>query len=360
MLLEGLIVVDFTQLLPGPYATLRLADLGAHVIKIEPPNGDPARTLSSDRAPAGVVFLANNRNKESVRLDLLQDEDVKTAQRLIAEADVVIEGFRPGVAQRLGVGYEQAIRLNPRIIYCSLTGYGQIGEARKLAGHDLNYMAASGMLSHIVDADGHPVVPRFQLADHLGALGATEAILAGLYQREHSGVGCYQDISMTDILMGMMTTHALVSQFYGHDAGITSLSGHVVCYRIYETSDQRFVSLGALELKFWRNFCHAVAHPEWIDAHMSPAIEKNAVYVKLRDLFKTQDLVYWTALGTQADCCMQPVLTVSEALSSSRAKETGVSFLMDTVAFGQLRQVRTMAGGATTHFDTSNQRQPPT
>ncbi|PWI58295.1 CaiB/BaiF CoA transferase family protein [Sulfoacidibacillus thermotolerans] len=347
MWLKDLLVVDFTRLLPGPYATLRLADLGARVIKVEPPGGDPARTLGAEDRPAGAVFLANNRSKESVMLDLTRIEDRLTAQELMARADVIIESFRPDVAKRLGMSYDEAKRLNSRVVYCSLTGYGQTGALRKLAGHDLNYMAMSGMLSQLTDREGRPIVPHFQFADHLGAFGAVEAILAALYRREQTGEGCYLDVSMMDVLLGMWTTHALTTQFSEDENGLEVLSGNVICYRLYETSDHRFVSLGALERKFWENFCVAVDHPEWIPAHMTRATDENPVYCALRDLFLARDLIYWTTFGTSNDCCLQPVLTVSEALSSSYATAKQISYVLATEAWGDLQQVCTMAGGAT-------------
>lgn len=359
MLLADLLVVDFTRLLPGPYATLRLSDMGARVIKVEPPGGDPARVIGAKDAPAGIVFLANNRNKESIELDLTQEADVTKAQALIGRADVVIESFRPGVADRLGIGYQQAVRLNPRVVYCSLTGYGQTGLNKQRAGHDLNYMAISGMLSQLVDSSGCPIVPHVQWADHLGAFAAVEAILGALYQLSQTGMGSYLDVNMTDALLGMLTTHALAAQCSHSTHGLTELSGELLCYHIYETRDHRFVSLAALEMKFWANFCEAAHHPEWIFAQMKTVSEDRELYDALCELFATYDMEYWTTFGERVDCCLQPLLSVDEALASDYVRQKQLAFTMKTESYGELSQVWTMAGGANLQVKNELVKEPP-
>jgi alpha-methylacyl-CoA racemase len=346
VLLTGVKVVDFTPLLPGPYASLRLADLGAEVVKVEPPGGDPARYIGLNSAGAGVVFLANNRNKTSVVLDLKAASGQSEAMALVESADVVLEGFRPGVADRLGIGYEAVRRVNPRIVYCSLTGYGQTSPLADMAGHDLNYMATSGMLAQFRDAEGRPVVPKVQLADLLGGVVASEAILAALLHRERTGEGRYLDVAMTDALMGLLTMHALIDAVNGYPWGVQELGGGLICYNLYRTRDGRMVSLGALEPKFWEAFCAGVKRPDWVQAQFTPATLENPVFREVTDLFAQRSLAEWTQFGQQVDCCLQPVLEVNEAFASDYAKARGMVWDAETPTWGTLRQVHTHAGGS--------------
>jgi len=179
-MLEGIKIIDFTNYLPGPYATLRLADLGAEIIKVEPPEGDPARNTGISKQGSGLVFLANNRQKKSITLNLKEKDGVETALKLIAHADVLIESFRPGVMEKLGLGFKAVQKVKPDIVYCSISGYGQKGLLSKLGNHDLNYMAVSGVLAQLKDKQGKPVHPSITIADYLGGFAANERILAGL------------------------------------------------------------------------------------------------------------------------------------------------------------------------------------
>jgi crotonobetainyl-CoA:carnitine CoA-transferase CaiB-like acyl-CoA transferase len=344
--LAGIRVVDFTALLPGPYATLRLADLGAEVIKVEPPNGgDPARHAGPKVAGTGAVFLANNRNKQFVTLDLKTEEGRAAAFALIEQADVLIEGFRPGVMRKLGLDYESARSRNPGLIYCSLTGYGQTGPLAHAAGHDLNYMALSGVLDQFRDEHGRPVIPSLQLADMIGGIVAAEAILAALVGRSRTGEGAYLDVSITDAMMGLLTHHALIHQAFGMDHGIEELNGKVVCYHLYETRDGRTVSLAALEPKFWRTFCDAVGKPEWLPHQFSEASDGQPVYEEMKVLFAARTLAEWAEFGRQVDCCLQPVLRVGEALHGDHAQARGVAVQVVGPAGTSLLQVDTHAGG---------------
>ncbi len=359
MLLTGVKVVDFTPLLPGPYASLRLADLGAEVVKVEPPGGDLARHMGLHSGGAGVVFLANNRNKTSVVLDLKTASGQSEAMALVETADVVLEGFRPGVADRLGIGYEAVHRVNPRIVYCSLTGYGQTSPLADMAGHDLNYMATSGMLAQFRDADGQPVVPKVQLADLLGGVVASEAILAALLHRERTGEGQHLDVAMTDALMGLLTMHALVDAVNGYPWGVQDLGGGLVCYNLYRTLDGRMVSLGALEPKFWQAFCAGVERPDWVQAQFTPASLENPVFREVTDLFAQRSLAEWTQFGQHVDCCLQPVLEVNEAFASEYAKSRGMVWDAETPTWGTLRQVYTHAGGSREPEQRPRWSEPP-
>lgn len=339
-MLQGIKVLDFTMLLPGPYATLRLSDLGAEIVKVEPPGGDPARRLGD-----GVVFLANNRNKNSVVLDLKTETGIARALDLARSCDVIVEGFRPGVASRLGIGYDAVREINPEAIYCSVTGYGQSGPMRDLAGHDLNYLAISGVLDQLRDSAGTPIVPSIQFADLLGGVVAVEAILAALVQRQRTGRGQYLDIAMTDALIGLLTNHLLIEGKTGYGHGVEVLSGSVLCYNLYETHEGCYMSLGALEPKFWRSFCQAVQRSEWIPLQFSPATDDNPTFRELTQLFLQHDAGYWTALGNQADCCLQPVLHVDELKAQEQLRARGMIFDVLTQHWGSLQQVSTHAGG---------------
>lgn len=352
-MLEGIRVIDFTQLLPGPYATMRLSDLGAQVIKVEPPTGDPARRLGE-----GGVFLANNRNKQSICLDLKSPKGFDAVCKLIDGADVMIEGFRPGVAKRLGIGWEAVSKRNPQLVYCSLTGYGQTGNLHGLAGHDINYLAMSGVLDQMRDGDGRPIVPSLQWGDLVGGIVASEAILAALVARAQSDRGRYLDISMTDALSGLLSNHFLMQALWGLPHGVPELTGHVLCYHLYQTRDGAWMALGALEPKFWEAFCRAVNHSEWIFAQFTKDDHDNPVYTALVQCFRQKDEEYWTRLGVEADCCLTPVLRLSEAADGQGAADRRRFQDVTTTHWGTLRQVATHAGGFPPH-DPLMRSEPP-
>ncbi len=301
-------MIDFSHYLPGPFASLRLADLGAEVLKIEPPTGDMMRTLADE-----CVFQANNASKRSIALNLKEERDLEIARQLIRQADIIIESFRPGVMKRLGLGYEEASQLNPTIIYCSISGYGQHSQHAKLGSHDLNYMAMTGVLVQLKDQNGRPVHPTITFADLIGSLHAVEQIVAALYARERTGRGTYIDISLVDGLLSMMANHFAIEHETKNKSGIDVLAGTIVSYYLYETKDGRYVSFAALEKKFWKNFCLAVQKPEWLEHQYSPANDDNAVFQELKRLFQTKPLREWIEFGEQVDCCLAPVLETDEA-----------------------------------------------
>jgi alpha-methylacyl-CoA racemase len=312
MPLDGIKVLDFSHYIPGPFASLRLADFGAEVVKVEPPTGDLARS-DKDEASFDYIFQANNVNKKSISLNLKDHEDLQIAKKLAEKADVIIEGFRPGVMSRLGLGYEEIKKMNERIIYCSITGYGQTGEFATLGSHDINYISLSGVLAQLKDQTGRPIHPSITLADMIGSMVAVEQILAALYTRERTGKGMYIDISLLDGLLAMMNNHFIIEHYSGYPKGVEQLAGTIVSYSIYETKDGRFVSLAALEQKFWKNFCLASEKKEWLDFHQSPANESNPVFVEICQWFKSKTLSEWIEFSRKVDCCLTPVLEVHEA-----------------------------------------------
>uniref|UniRef100_E1T4U1 L-carnitine dehydratase/bile acid-inducible protein F n=1 Tax=Burkholderia sp. (strain CCGE1003) TaxID=640512 RepID=E1T4U1_BURSG len=335
--LQGLRVLDLTRLLPGPVAALRLAELGAEVLKIEAPGaGDPTRTMmqsSSDRVAGrpGAFYRLVNRGKRETRLDLKSEAGRNVLRALAAEADVLIESFRPGVMDRLGVGYATLRAVNPRLVYCAISGYGASGPFAGHAGHDLNYIGYAGVLDQLLSRDGTPIVPNFQIADLLGgALSAVTQILAALWHVSRGGEGRFVDVSMTHATHAhnVVAQVALANENAAADAarlatettgaGQGLLNGGVPCYNLYRTQDGRWLAVGALELKFWENLCMALDRPEWATRHWSlgQAIggpDAESLMQELADLFGTRALDEWVALLEPLDCCVSPVLSAAEA-----------------------------------------------
>jgi alpha-methylacyl-CoA racemase len=326
-MLEGIRIIDFTNYLPGPYATLRLAEMGAEIIKIEPPTGDPARNTGvSQDGEIGPVFLAQNRGKKSISLDLKTEQGRNTAIQLIANADAVIESFRPKVMEKFGLGYDEVKKVNPRVVYVSITGYGMEEPMAELGSHDLNYMALSGVLAQLKDREGRPIHPTNTFADFIGGMAASERILAGLVSRLKTGEGSYHCLSLTDTMASFMTNHVMIEQKTGYSQGVAVLNGTIVSYGLYETKDGRYVSMGALEPKFWQHFCHAVGREDWIAAHFSKAVSQNPVYLEIQDLFKSKTLAEWTEFGQRVDCCIAPVLEAGELAENPYFRNRGIIY----------------------------------
>lgn len=318
--LAGLQVLDLTRLLPGPVCTLHLADLGADVIKIEDTGaGDYARTMGLGAAPGedSFFFRVVNRNKRGLRLDLKQAAGVEVFLRLAHEADVIVESFRPGVVDKLGVGYATVRALNPRIVYCAITGYGQDGPWRDRAGHDLNYIATAGVLDQIGTRDGVPAIPNLQIGDLLGgALTATMGILAALIGARATGEGRYVDVSMTDATFAHAYTGLLSVLARGQTLprGVDDLSGGLPGYGIYRTQDDRWLAVGALEPKFWQVFCDAIGRPGLKPFGLARGEDGARTRRELETLFASQPLAHWVALFDTVDCGVTPVLTFEEAM----------------------------------------------
>jgi crotonobetainyl-CoA:carnitine CoA-transferase CaiB-like acyl-CoA transferase len=321
--LEGIRVLDMSRMLPGPYCTMMLADLGAEVIKVEEPRiGDPTRWSHPMAGGQGAAFQLVNRNKKSVALDLKSSEGRNIFLKLAATADVVLEQFRPGVVDRLGVDYSTAAGVNERIVYCSLTGFGQDGPHRHRSGHDLNYLALSGVLGLTTDERGRPVIPGVQIADIAGGMIAAYAILAALHAREHTGRGQYLDVAMFDVVMAMLVVPA-ASQFAGVSIGIGDkylLSGAYPFYNVYETSDGKFMTLGALEPKFWENFCRKVDREDLITRQFDSDDNRQDLFEQVRAIFKTRTQTEWVLVMRDADCCCEPVLSMGEAFEHSQSQ----------------------------------------
>lgn len=311
--LTGIRVLDLTRLLPGPVATLHLADLGAEVIKIEDPQiGDYARTLGTGAGEDSAYFRMINRNKQGMVLDLKKPEALEVFLRLAKEADVVIESFRPGVVDKLGIGYPAVAAVNPKIAYCSISGYGQDGPYRELAGHDINYLGYAGVLDQIGREGDSPALPNFQVADLLGgALTAAMGILAAVLEAQRTGQGCHIDVSMTDSVLAHTYFAVLRLNDAGRSAprGTDLLSGGLPCYGTYACADGRHMAVGALEGKFWKTACRVLERPAWFERQWDASLR-----AEMSALFLTRSRDAWAELFATVDCCVTPVLSPEEAL----------------------------------------------
>ncbi len=323
--LSGVRVLDFSTLLPGPLATLVLAEAGAEVVKIERPGrGDEMRSYQPTLGADSVNFALLNRGKRSLAIDLKDPREVERLLPLLAAADVLVEQYRPGVMDRLGLGYERLRRLNPRLVYCSITGYGQTGPRALEAAHDLNYAAQAGLLGLAAGADGAPVVPAALVADIAGgAYPAVMNILLALRQRDLTGAGCRLDVAMADNLFPFMywaIGNGLAAGAWPKPGG-DLVTGGSPRYRIYRTADDAFVAAAPIEEKFWAGFCDAIGlAPSLRDDARDPAAVARAVAERIR----TRPASHWREAFAGVDCCACVVRSVEEALADPHFVERGL------------------------------------
>jgi len=321
--LDGLRVLDLTRLLPGGFCSLMLADFGADVVKVEDTGmGDyvrwsPPYYEGAEQTARGALFLALNRGKRSIRIDLKNERGREVLLRLAGDADVLIESFRPGVLDRLGVGYEHLRQVNPRLVYCAITGYGQDGPNRDRSGHDMNYLGLNGLLGLTGEREGPPVQAAGQIADiGGGALMAALGVLVALRERERSGEGQFVDCSMFD---GSLSWLALVAAAMFAGGGVPGrgelpLAGAVVCYRPYRCADG-YVTLGALEPKFWAAFCRGVGREDLVEHAFDPP--GSDAHQAVCDVFASRTREQWRLFASEHDCCLEPVLDFDEAMRSA-------------------------------------------
>jgi alpha-methylacyl-CoA racemase len=322
--LSGLKVIDFSSFLPGPLASLLLADMGADVLKIEHPSGDEMQRLGPRDAHGEPVFhSAINAGKRVLRLNLKSAEGLAEARALVADMDVLLEGFRPGVMTRLGLGYEELRSINPHLIYCSLNGYGAEGPLAQAAGHDGNYLSLAGILDR--NGDRSPAFFDPPIADTTGSLFATIAILGALEERRRSGKGCHIDLGLADVMMPLQLMQVADYGANGHipKSDATYLNGGAAYYRIYETLDGRHVMLGAIEPKFWGAFCMAAGRPDWVERQSEP-IPQRGLIADVASQIKTMSLEICLAAFASVDCCFSPVLDLGEALKSPHHRSRGL------------------------------------
>ncbi|WP_286715952.1 CaiB/BaiF CoA transferase family protein [Acinetobacter sp. UBA2581] len=323
--LKGLKILDFSTLLPGPFATLYLADMGAEVVHIESPTRpDLVRLMPPFAHGQATTHNYLNRNKHSVALDLKNPEHIEQIKSRIADYDIVVEQFRPGVMQRLGLDYPTLSALNPRLIYCSITGYGQTGSYKDRAGHDINYLALSGIAGHSGRLESGPPAMGIQIADVAGgSMHALVAILAAVIERQSSGQGQYIDISMTDCAATLNNMAASASLAGNQHQQIESgyLNGGTF-YDYYQTQDDRYLSIGSLEPQFMQGLAQLLDLPIILEKGTSFVPEDHALVKQaIRDKIRSQPLSHWQVLFSQADFCVEPVLKLDEALHSELAQQ---------------------------------------
>ncbi|MDR3271734.1 MAG: CoA transferase [Peptococcaceae bacterium] len=308
-------ILDLTRLFPGGYATQLLGDLGARVLKVEDPwRGDYLRWEEPcfPGTNESVLFWGLNRNKKSIKLNLKSAAGKRILFKLLEQYDIVLEGFRPGVMDKLGIGYEQLKAVNPAVILCSISGFGQDGPCYLTPGHDINYMAIAGALGLSGTAGGAPVTPAVQVADiGGGGMMAVIAVLAAYIHRQTTGKGQYIDISMLDGVVSWMSMLFLQAEVpsAGLKRGETRLGGGEICYNVYQTKDGGYMALGALEPQFWLKFCQLAGREDWITEQFS---RNGAVKAEVEILFKTRTRDEWAACFAGADVCCEPVLDLSE------------------------------------------------
>jgi alpha-methylacyl-CoA racemase len=346
--LEGIRVLDLSRLLPGGFCTLLLADLGAEVLKVEdtaggdyirwmPPyyGGDEQKTNGT----ASAYFLGLNRNKRSLRLNLKHEQGRDILLRLAQDYDVLVESFRPAVMDRLGVGYHALRERNPGLVYCAISGYGQSGPLTERSGHDTNYLALNGLLGLTGRRGGPPLQSAGQIADlGGGALMAAVGILAALHERARSGEGQLVDISMTD---GSLSWLAMVVARYFCEQrpprrGEIELAGGILCYFPYEAKDGGWVALGALEPKFWQNWCAGVERPDLVERQFEHP--DSAAGVEVAAVFKQRTRDEWAQFAGEHDCCLEPVLEMEEVLESDLVRARDMVLELDQPGIGRVKQ----------------------
>lgn len=306
--LDGITVLDLSRQLPGPYCSMILSDHGARVISVED------RRYKAD----GHYIKPLYRNKQHITLNLKTDRGKKIFFELAEKADVIIEGFRPGVVRKLGVDYNAVRRRNPEIIYCSITGYGQNGGKKNMAGHDVNYLSYSGVLDLVGKSDECPSIPGVQIADiAAGGMNAAIGILLALFHRAETGKGQFIDISMTD---GMVSFLPVPLHFYQQDGVLpkrsaTLLSHRYACYNVYETADHKYISVGALEGRFWEKLCHRLEIPEYADEQFNEETKTQTID-HVRSVFKQKTQAQWNDILGDLDVCYSPVCELDEVLES--------------------------------------------
>lgn len=317
-LLSGLRVLDLTRNLPGPFATRLLADLGATIVKVEPPEGDPAR-------PLAALFEALNHGKECRTTDFRSSADLDRLRAWVQEADVLLDSFRPGVLQGLGLDAATLHALNPRLVMVSITGYGQHGPWAQKAGHDLNFMALSGVLDQMRAPTGELALSNVQWGDLAGGSAmACIALLAAVFEARKTGQGRQLDVSMVHGLHAQLVmpkaTGAMLAPLLGRrpGAGEDLLNGVLPCYNLYATQDGRHLAVGALEFKFWKAACDVFERPDWVQRHwqrgqLPGSPDCAALRAEVAQLVASQPLAVWSERFAQADACVTPVLTLEEA-----------------------------------------------
>ncbi len=341
-MLKGIKILDLSRLLPGPFASLLLADMGAEVIKVEDTTaGDYMRDFDPKVNEDSAYYLSVNRNKKSIKINFKKPEGQEIFKKMVAEADVVLESFRPGIMEAWGIGYQELKKVNPALVYCAMTGYGQTGPHKDKAGHDLNYLSLSGIMDISGIKNGRPVMSGTQIADLSGGMYAVIGILSALMRKKTTGEGGFVDAAMLDGLLSWMAFYVAQYQADGNPLkrGELDLSGGLVCYNIYQTKDNRYVGLGSLEFKFWQTFCLAIGREDLVKTHMARANDGEPVYEEVKQIFLTKDLAEWEALLANVDCCFTPIQSIDEVLNGAHFRERGLGVTLQHPTEGVLHQI---------------------
>ncbi len=328
MNLEGIKILDMTRLLPGPYATMLLGDLGAEIIKIEGPgSGDYARDMEPKVNGTGAPFLMLNRNKKAIELDLKKEKGKEVFFELVEEADVVFEQFRPGVVENLGVDYETVKEINPDVIYCSLSSYGQTGPYSDRGGHDLNYMAESGLIDMTRSKDGKPAIPGFPISVMVAGQFSAFSIVSALLDRElHGSSGEYIDLSIFESLVSLSSPIAWQPLLFDEvpRGGETDLTGALPFYDIYRTKDGRYLALAAYEPEFWENFCELIGREELKDRQFAEGDEREEVREIIKEEFRKKTLEGWMHSLKDEEVMISPVKNLKEVFEDEHLEERGL------------------------------------
>jgi len=341
--LEGLKILDLTRLLPGAYCTLLLADQGAEVIKIEQPGkGDYNRAFEPLNRKESGSFLLLNRNKKSITLDLKNEAGKKVFLELVDQADIVIEGFRPGVMKRLGLDYDVLFARNSRIIFCALSGYGQDGPYAQVSGHDLNYMAELGAVQLFAERGRRPIVPGLSIADvGGGSLMAVFGLLTAVLARQKTGIGQFIDVSMFDGAFTWLTYHGADYLFGGIEprGGERPFLGGAPCYNIYTCGDGKHISLGIIEEHFWDRFCDLIEHPEFKANQWPDQEEAEIQYAAIAQVFASAPCSLWVEQLMRADVPVGAVNSMAEAFSHPQVKARELMMEIDHPVEGRIPQI---------------------
>ena len=346
--LRGIRVLDLSRLLPGPFLTMVLADMGADVVKVEDPKlGDYLRAYPPGKGGMSGRFLAINRGKRSLALDLKAAPARDAFLQMVEKADVVVESFRPGVMDKLGIGYAALAARNPKIIVCSISGFGQSGPYVERAGHDLNYIAIAGVLGMTGTRGGAPQMPGVQIADLAGGgLWGATAILGALVGRDRNGKGAHLDISMTEGSLALLAAE-FGNLFCGAkpSRGTEMLNGAAACYAIYRTKDDRYLSVGAIEPKFWIALNQAIGRAPNVAEIIGDAALQEKTRGELAAIFATKTAAEWTAFFAERDCLVELVLEPHEVVEHPLHRARDVFFEIDGgEGVGPIQQVRTPVG----------------
>jgi crotonobetainyl-CoA:carnitine CoA-transferase CaiB-like acyl-CoA transferase len=314
--LEGVRVLDLTRYIPGPYCTMLLGDLGADVVKVEEPGlGDPTRGLPPAVGSDSAVHASLNRNKRSIAVDLRSETGASVVRRLAATADVLVEAFRPGVMERRGLSAERLCADNPRLVYCSVSGYGPEGPQAARAGHDINYVALGGFLASNRDPERRSVLPATQVADITGGLLAVVGILAALQSRERTGRGQVVSVSLLDGVLGLMTLP--ITRLLAGGGPIDELSGAYACYRVYRCRDGLELAVGALEPKFWERLCRVLGLEEHVGRQWAGGAQREETVAAFAATFFRRERADWLRVLSTEDVCVEPVLEPAEAADAA-------------------------------------------